>query len=196
MVAKKNGAPEAPAARGLVEISAEEAERLVREGRAVLVDVREPDEAARERIEGAVLLPLSRFDPEQVPNGDGRMAVLHCRSGMRSARAGQMLLNAGWGSVRHVKGGIVAWRAAALPVVVNKKMPISVPRQVQIIAGGLTLAGAVAGVLWDPWFLLLPGGMGAGLLFSGVTGTCPLATLLAKMPWNRIACSPDGGCCG
>ena len=62
-------------------------------GQAVLIDVREPDEHARERIDGARLCPLSTFDPAhvvtQVP--PGKMIVLHCKGGKRSADAAAML---------------------------------------------------------------------------------------------------------
>ena len=71
--------------------------------------------------------------------------------------------------------------------VVNRKMPISIQRQVQITAGMMVLIGVVLGFVVSPWFFLLSGFVGAGLTFAGVSGTCAMASLLALMPWNRRA---------
>ncbi len=66
-------------------------------------------------------------------------------------------------------------------------MPISLQRQVQITAGSMVLIGVILGFAVSPWFFLLSGFVGAGLTFSGVSGTCAMASLLAAMPWNRRA---------
>ncbi|WP_413168420.1 DUF2892 domain-containing protein [Capilliphycus salinus ALCB114379] len=58
-------------------------------------------------------------------------------------------------------------------------------RQVQIVAGSLVLTGTLLGALVSPWFLLLSGFVGAGLTFAGITNTCALALLLAKLPFNQ-----------
>jgi hypothetical protein len=58
-------------------------------------------------------------------------------------------------------------------------------RQVQLVAGSLMLTGTVLGALVSPWFLLLSGFVGAGLMFAGVTDTCMLGMLLAKLPYNQ-----------
>jgi hypothetical protein len=60
-------------------------------------------------------------------------------------------------------------------------------RQVQVVAGSLTLLGTFLGVTTSPWFLLLSGAVGAGQVFSGLSGTCGMGLLLAKLPWNRRA---------
>jgi hypothetical protein len=62
---------------------------------------------------------------------------------------------------------------------------VSIPRQVQIAAGSLVVAGVALGVLASPWFLLLAAGVGAGLVFSGASGTCAMAAALARLPFNR-----------
>jgi len=49
------------------------------------------------------------------------------------------------------------------------------------------LLGVLLGVTVSPWFLLIPGFMGGGLLFAGASGTCAMATLLGKLPYNRRA---------
>src|SRR5262245_39372714 len=81
-------------------------------GEITLVDVREPVEHAGERIPGARLMPVATFDPAILTRDDGRTIVFHCKGGGRSAKAAQMLLNAGNSEAWHMEGGIDAWRAA------------------------------------------------------------------------------------
>jgi rhodanese-related sulfurtransferase len=154
---------------------------------AVLIDVREPMEHAAERIPGARLFPLSALDPRAVPPADGKKLVLLCRTGRRSAEAGQKLLAAGFPEVYHLQGGMTAWKETGCPVEASADAPLDLMRQVQIAAGSLVFLGTVLGATVSPWFLLLSGGVGAGLMFAGATGTCGLAMLLARMPWNRTA---------
>ncbi len=184
--------------RALVDLSPAEAKRMVDAG-AVLIDVREPDEFARERIPGAVNVPLSRFSPaevkETVRSRNAERAVLHCQAGVRSAQAAQAMLSAGDAVAHHVAGGLNAWRSAGLGTSVDRKQPISVMRQVQITVGLFVLLGTLAGAFVSPWLLIVPGFFGAGLLFAGVTGTCALAAVLAKMPWNRRPSSAAGAAC-
>ncbi len=150
-----------------------------------LIDVREPGEFAGEHIPGATLVPLSRFDPLKIPQIPDTQMVLYCRSGNRSAIAAQKLFEAGFESVSHLSGGIGAWKEAGYPTVSNQNAPISLMRQVQIVAGSLMLTGTVLGALVSPWFLILSGFIGAGLIFAGVTDTCMLGMLLAKLPYNQ-----------
>ena len=150
---------------------------------AIVVDVREPGEFAREHIDGARSFPLSAFDPSRLPRD--RRIVLCCQSGARSSRALAQLEAAGLTNVAHLDGGLAAWKAAHLPVSVDMSQPISIMRQVQITAGSLVLIGAILAALVSPWFILLSGFVGAGLVFAGVTDTCMMALLLAKLPYNR-----------
>ncbi len=150
-----------------------------------LIDVREPGEFAGEHIPGATLVALSQFDPRKIPQTENTQLVLYCRSGNRSAIAAQKLFDAGFESVTHLSYGIGAWKEAGYPTVTNRDAPISLMRQVQIVAGSLVLTGLVLGALVSPWFLLLSGFVGAGLMFSGVTDTCMLGMLLAKLPYNQ-----------
>ena len=150
-----------------------------------LIDVREPGEFAGEHIPGATLVALSQFDPRKIPQTEDTQLVLYCRSGNRSAIAAQKLFDAGFESVTHLSCGIGAWKEAGYPTVTNRDAPISLMRQVQIVAGSLVLTGLVLGALVSPWFLLLSGFVGAGLMFSGVTDTCMLGMLLAKLPYNQ-----------
>lgn len=98
-------------------IDAATVRRWWEEGSIVLVDVREPDEHAAERIEGAVNLPLSSFDPAAVPvPPEGKRLVIHCRSGVRCGTASERLAAAGWtGDIHRLQGGILGWKACGGP---------------------------------------------------------------------------------
>jgi rhodanese-related sulfurtransferase len=89
--------------------------RGLAEGRVLLVDVREPNETALERYPGAVIVPLSSFDPSQIPDPNGRQVVFACRSGRRSVTASQAAQAAGLHYDAHLAGGILAWKDAGLP---------------------------------------------------------------------------------
>ncbi len=153
----------------------------------LLIDVREPAEYASERIPGAKLQPLSRFNPEQIRPTPGQRLVLYCQSGNRSARAAQQCLAAGFPAVAHLQGGIPTWKNAGYAVEKSQNAPISLFRQVQIVAGSLVVAGTILGALVSPGFLLLSGFVGAGLVFAGLTNTCALGLLLARLPYNQRA---------
>lgn len=155
------------------------------QGAVTLIDVREPGEYAGERIPGARLVSLSQFDPRKIPQNADTPAVLYCQSGNRSAIAAQKLLDAGFERVTHLSEGIGAWKAAGYPTQSNPKAPISLMRQVQIVAGSLVVAGTVLGTWVSPWFLLLSGFVGAGLVFAGVSNTCLLGRLLSYLPYNQ-----------
>ena len=152
---------------------------------AVLVDVREPAEHAGERIPAARLVPLSTFAPSQVPVEPGKKLVLHCVMGQRSTQARRQLLAAGFAEVYNLQGGIQAWKDAGYTVERSQRAPISLQRQVQIVAGSLVLLGTILGAVVSPWFLVLSGFVGAGLTFAGITNTCGMAMLLAKLPYNQ-----------
>lgn len=171
--------------RGMTPLDARRVREMLQAGECVVVDVREPDEHAREHIEGTTLMPLSRFDPAGLPKGG--TVVLHCRSGTRSQEAAQKALAAGCAGVCYLEGGLSAWRQAGLPIVENRRVPISIMRQVQITAGSMVVAGTLLGAFVDPWWLVLSGFVGAGLTFAGLSGTCGLALVLGKMPWNKRA---------
>lgn len=165
-------------------ISPQQADALRTQG-AVLVDIREPDEHARERIPGAVLWPISKTG-QPLPEGASAF-VFHCRSGTRTRAHATRLADAAGCDAYLLEGGLQAWRDAGLPVQVDRRQPIELMRQVQIAAGTLVLAGVLLAVAVSPWGLLLSGFVGAGLVFAGISGFCGMARLLAWMPWNRRA---------
>jgi rhodanese-related sulfurtransferase len=100
---------------GVRDLTPQEVARGLQEGRFILVDVREPNETALERIPGSVLVPLSSFDPAAIPEPEGREVVFSCRSGRRSVTASLAAQEQGFAYGSHLAGGILAWKAAGLP---------------------------------------------------------------------------------
>ena len=100
----------------LQEVDPQTLKEWLERGEAILLDVREEDEHARERIAGARLLPLSRLDSTAVPQEQGKTLVLQCRSGNRSAQAGGRIDLRSGAQLYHLAGGIQAWKRAGLPV--------------------------------------------------------------------------------
>lgn len=162
-------------------IDATAAKRLIDSG-ALLVDIREADEHARERVPGARNMPLSRLGA--LP-ADARAIVFHCRSGARTSANADRLAGAAGCEAYILEGGIEAWKKAGLPVAVDRGQPIEIMRQVQITAGAMVLIGVLLSIWVAPAFLALSGFVGAGLMFAGISGWCGMAKLLAVMPWNR-----------
>jgi len=101
---------------GVIEdLSVEEVKQGIEDGTILLVDVREPNELAAERIPGAVGFPLSTFDADGLPDPEGKTLVFSCRSGQRSQKAAAAAQAAGHDLHRHMAGGILAWKAAGFP---------------------------------------------------------------------------------
>lgn len=161
--------------------------RRLDEGSAVLIDIREPSEYAREHILGARLVPLGAIDRHDFDREHGKAVVFHCRSGNRTATNAGKLLARDFAEAYALEGGIEAWKAAGLPVHLDRSAPIEVMRQVQIAAGSLVVLGVLLGAFVSPWFYGLSGFVGGGLVFAGATGFCGMARLLQAMPWNRRA---------
>ena len=97
------------------DLTPEEVSKGMAEGRYLLVDVREPNEVAVEAYPGAVMVPLSTFDPEDIPDPEGKQVVFACRSGKRSVTASLAAQAAGLAYDKHLAGGMLAWKAAGLP---------------------------------------------------------------------------------
>ncbi len=172
-------------------ISPAEAKRLLDEG-AVLVDVRDRAEHAREHIPQARNISLSEIGEAELPRGGANVVLFHCKSGMRTLSHAQTLAAKAGDSCDAyiVEGGIDAWRKAGLPVVEDKSQPLDLMRQVQIGAGSLGFFGTLAGIFIAPGFLIIPAFVGAGLMVAGLTGFCGLARILIHMPWNKALRTP------
>ncbi len=180
----------------LTTVSVNQLAELHAEGNVDVIDVRTPVEFRELRAKIARNVPLESLDPHAVMkerNGtaDQPLYVI-CRSGGRSTQACQKLLGAGYENIINVDGGTSAWEAAGLPVVRGKKA-ISLERQVRIAAGLLVLLGSVLGFFVHPYFIGVAAFVGAGLTFAGVTDTCGMAMMLARMPWNQV--QNEASCC-
>lgn len=158
-----------------------------------LIDVRTPVEFREVHVTFARNVPLDRLDAAALTAGrDGASQPLYviCRSGGRGKQACEKLSAAGFTNVVNIEGGTQAWDQAGLPVVRGKKA-ISLERQVRIAAGMLVLIGAALGFFVHPYWIGLAGFVGAGLTFAGITDTCAMGMMLARMPWNQVA-APAG----
>ncbi len=100
----------------VISVDAATVEQWMREDNVVLIDVRETSEFDQEHIPGALLQPLSVFDPELFPKVPGKNVVLHCAVGKRSEAAGKMLINEGHANILHMSGGIKAWKEAGFDI--------------------------------------------------------------------------------
>lgn len=169
-------------------ITPAEAKRRLADGSAILVDIREPMEHAREAIPGAKLHSLSTLDPPALSAMSGPNAlalIFHCQSGMRTADNAGRLRACGVPEAYILQGGLSGWKAAGYPTSIDRTKPIELQRQVQIAAGLLILTGLLLAWLVSPFFLGLSAIVGAGLVFAGISGWCGMARVLGLMPWNR-----------
>jgi rhodanese-related sulfurtransferase len=156
-----------------------------------VIDVRTPGEFATVHATGAKLHPLHDLDPEgfaQTHGAKDKPVYILCKSGSRATQAAEQLLAAGFTRPFVVEGGTDAWMAAALPVERRGRNVIPLDRQMRTFAGFLIFLGALLAVLGHPVFVWVPLFMGLGLVFSGLTGACPMTGVIAKMPWNRGDC--------
>jgi rhodanese-related sulfurtransferase len=171
-------------------ITPDELQVMAKSGRPIeLIDVRTPAEYRECHAVGARLVPLDRLDPAAVMTGRTAAAneplYVICRSGGRAKQACDRFVAAGYSNVVCVEGGTLAWEQAGCEVVRGKKA-ISLERQVRIAAGSLVLVGAILALTVHTWFVGLSAFVGAGLVFAGITDTCGMGMLLAKMPWNQV----------
>lgn len=179
-------------------ISPSQLAELCREGNTIdLIDVRTPVEFREVHVQLARNVPLDRLDPAAIVQSrkgapDAPLYMI-CRSGSRGQQACARFRDAGHVNVVNIEGGTLACIAAGLPVVRGKQM-ISLERQVRIAAGSLVLLGSVTGWFWNPAFFAVSAFVGAGLIFAGITDTCGMGMLLARMPWNK--CADKATSCG
>jgi rhodanese-related sulfurtransferase len=169
-------------------ITPEELKRILDSGQMIdLIDVRTPVEYRAVHITTARSLPLDTLTVEAVnaqrtgPSHEPLYIV--CQSGGRSGKACAALSGSGIVAVS-VEGGTPACEKAGIPVT-RGQQNISLERQVRIGAGSLVVLGVALSALFSPWFLVIPGVVGCGLVFAGVTDFCGMGLMLAKMPWNK-----------
>ncbi len=181
-----------PATLGVVEAI----ERVRLGGAAGVLDVRMAVERAAEGLAGASLVPLDELKQRlaEVRALPAPRLIL-CRTGRRSALAQEELARLGVGALTVIEGGLEAWKQAGGPIVTGAPR-MSLERQVRVAAGSLVVVGSLLAWLVHPAFLALGAFVGAGLVFAGLTDTCGMGMLLAKMPWNRVAAEPPGPVAG
>jgi rhodanese-related sulfurtransferase len=153
-----------------------------------LLDVRTPGEFETEHIDGAYNVPLDTLAEHgaEIRAGVAAPVVLVCRSGQRSRKAEEALTAAGMTSLHVLDGGMSAWVAANLPVRRGAHR-MSLERQVRIAAGALAAMGGFLALLVNPLFAAIPAFVGSGLVFAGLTDTCAMGMVIAKLPYNRPA---------
>ncbi|MCB0418235.1 MAG: rhodanese-like domain-containing protein [Bdellovibrionaceae bacterium] len=156
-----------------------------REGEICFVDVRSQDEFKSGYIPQSKCIPLPEISKRLDEFPKDRPILLSCQSGMRSAKARQLLESHGFKDIYEVDGGFSAWKRAGLPTSRSKKSGLSIQRQVFLTAGTLILSGTLLSHFVNPSWWLLPFFVGVGLTFNGLTGFCGMAKLLEAMPWNK-----------
>ena len=97
------------------DLTPEDVAQGIKDGKYLLVDVREPNEVEAEAYPESVVVPLSTFDPAEIPDPAGKQVVFACRSGKRSVTASLAAQAAGLPYDKHLAGGIIGWKAAGLP---------------------------------------------------------------------------------
>ena len=155
-----------------------------------LIDVRTPIEFQEVHAKVARNIPLDALNAQDVMTScsvseESPLYVI-CQSGGRGSQAAKRLSDAGCQHVYNVAGGTLAWEAAGLPVDRGKKV-ISLERQVRIVAGGIVAVTSVLALVHSPFWAGISAFVGSGLVFAGVTDTCGMGLLLAKMPWNQVS---------
>ena len=157
-----------------------------------LIDVRTPKEFEEVHIPEARNIPLPdlhKFLKELKALSQERPLILMCRTQNRVKIAYDYLTNNGVSNCRILEGGITGWIESGKPVVRGRK-GISLEGQVRTIAGSLVVLGVALGVSVSMWFLLIPAFVGIGLIHAGLTDSCLMGMVLAKLPMNRISHPP------
>ena len=151
-----------------------------------VIDVRTPAEYESVHARGAQLRPLHALSADSLPRRDQPVYIL-CKSGVRATQAAEKLLEEGVSHPVVIEGGTDAWIAAGLPVEGTGRSTIPLDRQMRIFAGTMIFVGALLALVGNPAFVWIPLFMGGGLVFSGLTGICPMSNVIARMPWNRAS---------
>jgi len=157
-----------------------------------IIDVRTPAEVNNEYLEGCHNLPLQELDEDTFNNLLNQANVqtptavyLLCGTGMRAKKAAEKLSAINATKILVIEGGMGALKAVGEKTQQGVGKTISLERQVRISAGALVVIGIILGSVINPALYGLSAFVGAGLVFAGVTDTCGMAMLLARMPWNR-----------
>lgn len=173
-------------------VSPQEAQDLLRDGKAVLIDVRSLGEFAACRAVGAECIPLPDLERRagEIPND--KVVLVICQHGSRSRIGAERLRALGVTEIADVAGGTVAWKAAGLSTISTTGhrdiMPLE--RQVRLVAGLLVSIFSLLGFLVAPQFHYGAAFIGFMLFITATLGICPMISILQWMPWNRAATNP------
>lgn len=159
-------------------------ERLNAGERFQMVDVRAPGEFMAGHIPCAVNLPMDQVEARLDDLHHRDPVLLICQSGRRASLTRE-LLQPHLNELVVLDGGTSAWEKAGLPVVRGMTARWSLERQVRLLAGAIGAAGAALALTVDPVWALVPLVVGTGLTVAGLTNFCGMASVLARMPWNR-----------
>jgi len=166
---------------------------LNNEAKPLVIDVRTVAEVASESLDGCVNMPLHELSLSKIQacvseeKAGGQPVYLLCGTGKRAMNAVEKLKGQFASPLLVVDGGIQALKQAGCSVSQGKGAVISLERQVRIAAGSLVLLGVLLGAFLNSGFYVLSAFVGAGLIFAGITDTCAMGMLLARMPWNSAA---------
>lgn len=162
------------------------------DARIRVLDVRTASEFENAHIAGAYNVPLDLL-PEHAADlrdASAGAVVLVCQSGQRAQKAEALLRGAGMPNARVLDGGMQAWLREGLPTT-RIRPRMSLERQVRIVAGTIVALGSLAALTVSPVWVLLPMAIGTGLVVAGLSDTCAMGMLLARLPYNRSAASCD-----
>lgn len=155
-----------------------------------ILDVRTAAEIKAAHMPDSLHIPLHELTPERLQSEiaergkNGSCVYLLCQGGKRAQMAAEQLHGKIDAELIVIEGGINAVKAANIPLNEGKGV-MSLERQVRIAAGFLVLIGVILGFQVNTNFFLLSGFVGGGLMFAGITDTCMMGMLIARMPWNR-----------
>ncbi|MDD4907525.1 MAG: MBL fold metallo-hydrolase [Candidatus Omnitrophica bacterium] len=156
-----------------------------REAQVKFLDVRSALEFSNAHIKDSINMPIDMLAMRiNELSRDKQAYIVLCRTGNRSPMAADMLIQSGMQAVKVLDGGITRWQKERLPVIKGEG-GISLERQVRIMAGSFVLSGLLAAWIFDPWFMIIPVFVSCGLIYSGLTDNCLMATLLMKLPYNK-----------
>ena len=156
-----------------------------------ILDVRTQAEVNTEALKNCIHIPLHELTAERLQNElikrnqQANTVYLLCQSGKRAEAAANQLHGKIAQDVCILDGGMNAVKQANIPLQASTKAVMSLERQVRIAAGALVMIGVVLGYVFHPGYFALSGFVGAGLTFAGLTDTCAMGILIARMPWNR-----------
>ena len=169
-------------------ITAQEAKELIESGGcSLLVDVRTHAEFRASHLPGAQNIPLDELEQkigDQVKDKDTTLYLM-CSCGNRSGKGCEEMEQMGYHNVISIEGGMIEMKRLGMNIVEETHPTISIERQVRITAGSLVLLGLLLGFGLHPGYFIISAFIGTGLVFAGITNTCGLGLLLARMPWNK-----------